>query len=129
MINWICVSWICYKFLFLFIFSFSSVTSFYFYFYLACFTILTIFSFISLKFYDLSFVAEEQGLCWKLVFEFLQIILGFERLQRYFCNAVLTGIKFIHSFKEKIPHLCESIGHRPLQSRCPASPSTSSTTY
>ena len=48
MINWICVSWFCYKFLFLFIFSFSSVTSFYFYFYLACFTILTIFSFICL---------------------------------------------------------------------------------
>ena len=21
--------------------------------------------------------------------------------------------------KEKIPHLCESIGHRPLQGRCP----------
>ena len=22
--------------------------------------------------------------------------------------------------KEKIPHMCESIGHRPLQGRCPA---------
>ena len=21
--------------------------------------------------------------------------------------------------KEKIPHMCESIGHRPLQGRCP----------
>ena len=31
--------------------------------------------------------------------------------------------------EEKIPHTCESIGHRPLQSRYPASPSTSSTTY
>ena len=31
--------------------------------------------------------------------------------------------------KEKIPHKCESIGHRPLWGRCPASPSTSSTTY
>ena len=31
--------------------------------------------------------------------------------------------------KEKIPHMCESIGHRPLRGRCPASPSTSSTTY
>ena len=30
--------------------------------------------------------------------------------------------------KEKIPHMCESIGHRPLWGRCPASPSTSSTT-
>ena len=24
--------------------------------------------------------------------------------------------------KEKIPHMCESIGHRPLQGRCPAPP-------
>ena len=31
--------------------------------------------------------------------------------------------------KEKIPHMCESIGHRPLRGRCPASSSTSSTTY
>ena len=31
--------------------------------------------------------------------------------------------------KEKIPHMCESIGHRPLRGRCPAPPSTSSTTY
>ena len=31
--------------------------------------------------------------------------------------------------EEKIPHMCESIGHRPLWSPCPASPSTSSTTY
>ena len=31
--------------------------------------------------------------------------------------------------KEKIPHMCESIGHRPLWGRCPAPPSTSSTTY
>ena len=31
--------------------------------------------------------------------------------------------------EEKIPHMCESIGHRPLRGRCPASPSTSSTTY
>ena len=31
--------------------------------------------------------------------------------------------------KEKIPHMCESIGHRPLQGRCPAPPSTSSITY
>ena len=30
--------------------------------------------------------------------------------------------------KEKIP-LCESIEHRPLRGRCPASPSTSTTTY
>ena len=26
--------------------------------------------------------------------------------------------------KEKIPHMCESIGHRPLRGRCPAPPST-----
>ena len=31
--------------------------------------------------------------------------------------------------EEKIPHMCESIGHRPLQGRCPASPTTSSTTH
>ena len=31
--------------------------------------------------------------------------------------------------EEKIPHMCESIGHRPLRGRCPASPSTSTTTY
>ena len=31
--------------------------------------------------------------------------------------------------EEKIPHMCESIGHRPLWNRCPAPPSTSSTTY
>ena len=31
--------------------------------------------------------------------------------------------------KEKIPHMCESIGHQPLQGRCPAPPSTSSTTF
>ena len=31
--------------------------------------------------------------------------------------------------KEKIPHMCESIGHRPLRGRCPASPSTSTATY
>ena len=31
--------------------------------------------------------------------------------------------------KEKIHHMCESIGHRPLQGRCPASPSISNTTY
>ena len=24
--------------------------------------------------------------------------------------------------EEKIPHMCESIGHRPLRGRCPASP-------
>ena len=30
--------------------------------------------------------------------------------------------------EEKIP-LCESIGHRPLLGRCPATPSTSTTTY
>ena len=30
--------------------------------------------------------------------------------------------------EEKIP-LCESIGHRPLRGRCPAPPSTSTTTY
>ena len=31
--------------------------------------------------------------------------------------------------KEKIPHMCESIGHRPLRGRCPAPPSTLTTTY
>ena len=31
--------------------------------------------------------------------------------------------------KEKIPHMCESIVHRPLRGHCPASPPTSSTTY
>ena len=31
--------------------------------------------------------------------------------------------------EEKIPHMCESIGHRPLWGRCPALPSTSTTTY
>ena len=31
--------------------------------------------------------------------------------------------------KEKIPHMCESIGHRSLRGRCPAPPSTSTTTY
>ena len=31
--------------------------------------------------------------------------------------------------EEKIPHMCESIGHQPLWGRCPAPPSTSSTTY
>ena len=31
--------------------------------------------------------------------------------------------------EEKIPHMYESIGHRPLRGRCPASPSTSSTSY
>ena len=30
--------------------------------------------------------------------------------------------------EEKIPHMCESIGHRPLRGRYPANPSTSSTT-
>ena len=30
--------------------------------------------------------------------------------------------------KKKIPHMCESIGHRPLWGRFPAPPSTSSTT-
>ena len=27
--------------------------------------------------------------------------------------------------EEEIPHMCESIGHRPLRRRCPAPPSTS----
>ena len=31
--------------------------------------------------------------------------------------------------EEKIPHMCESIGHQTLRGRCPAPPSTSSTTY
>ena len=31
--------------------------------------------------------------------------------------------------KEKTSHMCESIGHRPLRGRCPAPPSTSTTTY
>ena len=31
--------------------------------------------------------------------------------------------------KEKTPHMGESIGHRPLWGRCPAPPSTSTTTY
>ena len=31
--------------------------------------------------------------------------------------------------EEKIPHMCESIGHRPLRGRCPAPPSTLTTTY
>ena len=31
--------------------------------------------------------------------------------------------------EEKIPHMCESTGHRPLWGHCPASLSTSSTTY
>ena len=31
--------------------------------------------------------------------------------------------------EEKIPHMCESIGYRPLRGRCPAPPSTSTTTY
>ena len=31
--------------------------------------------------------------------------------------------------KEKTPHMGESIGHRPLRGRCPAPPSTSTTTY
>ena len=31
--------------------------------------------------------------------------------------------------EEKIPHMCESTGDRPLWGRCPASPSTSNTTY
>ena len=31
--------------------------------------------------------------------------------------------------KEKIPHMCESIGHRPLWGRCHAPHSTLSTTY
>ena len=31
--------------------------------------------------------------------------------------------------EEKIPHMCESIGHRPLRRRCPAPPSTSTTAY
>ena len=31
--------------------------------------------------------------------------------------------------EEKIPHMCESIGHRPLRGRCPAPPSTSTTIY
>ena len=30
--------------------------------------------------------------------------------------------------EEKIPHMCESIGHRPLRGRCPA-PSTTIITY
>ena len=29
--------------------------------------------------------------------------------------------------EEKIPHICESIGHRPLRGRCPAPSSTSTT--
>ena len=31
--------------------------------------------------------------------------------------------------EEKIPHMCESIGHQPLQGRFFGPPSTSSTTY
>ena len=31
--------------------------------------------------------------------------------------------------EEKIPHMCESISHRPLWGRCPASPLTSTKTY
>ena len=31
--------------------------------------------------------------------------------------------------EKSIRHMCESIGHRPLRGRCPASPSTSSTSY
>ena len=31
--------------------------------------------------------------------------------------------------EEKIPHMCESICHRPLKGRCPALPPTSSSTY
>ena len=31
--------------------------------------------------------------------------------------------------EEKIPHMCESIDHGPLQGRCPAPPSTLTTTY
>ena len=31
--------------------------------------------------------------------------------------------------EEKIPHMCESITHRPLWGRCPAPPSTLTTTY
>ena len=31
--------------------------------------------------------------------------------------------------EEKIPHTCESINHQPLWARCPAPPSTSTTTY
>ena len=31
--------------------------------------------------------------------------------------------------EEKILYMCESIGHRPLRGRCPAPPSTSTTTY
>ena len=31
--------------------------------------------------------------------------------------------------EEKIPHMCESIGHRPLRRRCPAPPSNSTSIY
>ena len=31
--------------------------------------------------------------------------------------------------EEKIPRMCESISHRPFRGRCPAPPSTSTTTY
>ena len=31
--------------------------------------------------------------------------------------------------EEKIPHMCESIGHRPLRGRCLAPPPTSSASY
>ena len=43
-----------------------------------------------------------------------------------FCQILLISAKFGHppSFQEeeeeKIPHMCESIGHRPLRGRCPA---------
>ena len=32
-------------------------------------------------------------------------------------------------WEEKIPHICESIGPRPLRGHCPAPPSTLTTTY
>ena len=39
------------------------------------------------------------------------------------------GVEEKEEKEEKIPHMCESIGHRPLQGRCPAPPLTSTTTY
>ena len=38
------------------------------------------------------------------------------------------GVKKEKEEEEKIPHMCESIGHRPLRGRCPAPPSTSTAT-
>ena len=37
--------------------------------------------------------------------------------------------KEVQSQEEKIPHMCESIGHRPLRGRCPAPPSTTIITH